>query len=218
MVKDVTTYSDSYWASVKETPKSSSAGVILLGSHTLNAYTRNKISLQGAARKKNCTQQRSERLRQKGMVSLLCDLGYVMKPVLTIVAKATEHILHRQGSGRSQHIDVAYLKMQDEVRSKMLRVRRVKSEENMADLGTTPSKATIAKQCIALACVNMAEEQRSEVLVRHWVRCRTGKVQMFVTDNRAVSLQSFGDHAKRSAHGSSSSDNGSSSSTPTSSR
>ena len=38
-------------------------------------------------------------------------------------------------------------------------MRRVKSEENVADLGTKPlSKAAIAKQCFTLGYVNMAEE------------------------------------------------------------
>ena len=73
-------------------------------------------------------QQRWARLDSKGMVSLFCDLGYEMMPVLAIDAKATEHVLHRQGIGRLKHIDVAYMWMQDEVRSKKLRVRRVKSE------------------------------------------------------------------------------------------
>ena len=38
-------------------------------------------------------------------------------------------------------------------------MRRVKSEENVADLGTKPlSKAVIAKHCLSPGCVNMAEE------------------------------------------------------------
>ena len=41
-----------------------------------------------------------------------------MKRVLAIDAKATEHILHRQGTGRVKRIDVAFLWIQDEVRSK----------------------------------------------------------------------------------------------------
>ena len=87
------------------------------------------------------------------------NLGYEMKPVLAIDAKATEHILHRQGIGRVKHIDVAYLWMQDDIGSKMLRVRRVKSEESVADLGTKPlSKALIVKHCFTLGYVNMAEE------------------------------------------------------------
>ena len=34
----------------------------------------------------------------KGVQSMMRDLGFAVKPVLNIDAKATEHILHRQGS------------------------------------------------------------------------------------------------------------------------
>ena len=54
---------------------------------------------------------------------------------------------------------VAYLWVQDEIRSRGLRVRRVRSEENVADLGTKPlSKTAIAKHCLTLGYVNMDEE------------------------------------------------------------
>ena len=77
-----------------------------------------------------------------------------MKPVLAIDAKATEHILHRKGIA-----DVPYWWMQNEVRSKMLRVVRVKSEENVANLGTQPLiNGVITEHCFALGCVNMDEE------------------------------------------------------------
>ena len=89
----------------------------------------------------------------------MCDLGFAVKPVLAIDAKATLHILHRQGIGKLKHIDVAYLWVQDEIRSQRLRVRRVKSEENVADLGTKPlSRTVIAKHCLTLGYVNMDEE------------------------------------------------------------
>ena len=89
----------------------------------------------------------------------MCDLGFAVKPVLAIDVKATEHILHRQGIGKLKHIDVAYLWVQDEIRSQRLRVRRVRSEENVADLGTKPiSKTVIAKHCLMLGYVNMDEE------------------------------------------------------------
>ena len=80
--------------------------------------------------------------------------------MLAIDAKATEHILHRQGIGKMKHIDVAYLWVQDEIRSQRLRVRRVRSEENVvADLGTKPlSKTVIAKHCLTLEYVNMDGE------------------------------------------------------------
>ena len=49
----------------------------------------------------------------KVVLSLLKDCGFELKPVLAIVAEATEHILHRQGSGKLKPIDVAYLSLQD---------------------------------------------------------------------------------------------------------
>ena len=47
---------------------------------------------------------------------MMCDLGFALKPVLIIDAKATEHILHRHGIGKMKHIDVANLWLQDEVK------------------------------------------------------------------------------------------------------
>ena len=86
----------------------------------------------------------------------MLDLGFKVKPVLAIDAKATEHILHRQGIGKLKHIDVAYLWVQDEIRSQRVHVRRVRSEENVADLGTKPlSRAVIAKHCLTLGYMNM---------------------------------------------------------------
>ena len=97
LVEEVTTFTDSDWAGWKETRKSSSAGVIMLGGHALSSA---EAELYAAALGSS---------ESKGIVSLLRDRGYEMKPVLAVDAKATEHILHRQGIGKLRHIDVAYL-------------------------------------------------------------------------------------------------------------
>ena len=70
-----------------------------------------------------------------------------------------------------KHIDVAYLWMQDEVSSKWLRERRVKSEENVAALRTKPlSKAETATHRVMSAMF--------------W---DYGSIQMIVTGGRTVS-------------------------------
>ena len=118
----------------------------------MTAYTRNQNIIAKHSAEAELYAAALGASESKGIVSLLKDLGYEMNPVLAIYAdKVIEHILNRQGIGRLKHIDVAYLWMQDEVRSKGLRVRRVKCEENGADLGTEPlSKAVIAKHCLTL--------------------------------------------------------------------
>ena len=82
---------------------SSSAGVTMLGDRVLKTYTgKQKIIVRSSAE----AEQYAAALgasESKGIVSLLRDLGYEMKPVLAIDAKATEHILHRQGIGKLKH-------------------------------------------------------------------------------------------------------------------
>ena len=91
MVEKVTTFSDKDWAGCKDIRKSSSTGVILLGSHAQKAYTRkHKIIVRGTAEAElhAAALGASE---SKGIVSLLKDLGFEVKPVLAIDAKVTEH-------------------------------------------------------------------------------------------------------------------------------
>ena len=92
--------------------------------------------------------------------------------------------------GRLKHIDVAYLWMQDEIRSKRLRVRRVKSEEHV-----------IAKHGLTFGHVNLAEEsgecqvQGVAMFLGLWFHpnVRDGCVRTVCTQNTA------GDHVKESS-------------------
>ena len=159
-VEEVTMFTDSDWAGCKETRKSSSAGVAMTGSHALKAYTRKQKIIARSSAEAELYAAALGASELKGIISLMRDMGYEKRPVLAIDAKATEHILHRQGIGKLKHIDVAYLWIQDEVRSRRLQVRRVKSEDNIADLGTKPlGKAVIAKHCTAMGYMNMSQEE-----------------------------------------------------------
>ena len=101
---------------------------------------------------------------------MMCDLGVAVKPVLIIDAKATEHNLHRHGIGKMKHIDVAHLWLQDEVKSNRLRVRRVKSEDNFADVGTlAPSNRVIRKHAISMGYVDAQQNLKSGDTMRLWV-------------------------------------------------
>ena len=155
-VEEVTMFTDSDWAGCKETRKSSSAGVVMIGADALKAKTRKQKIIARSSAEAELYAAALGASEVKGIVSLLRDLGYEKKPVLAIDAKATEHILHRHGVEKLKHIDVAYLWIQDEVRSQRLQVRRIRSEDNVADLGTKPlNKAVIAKHCLTLGYVNM---------------------------------------------------------------
>ena len=108
LVEEVTTFTDSDWAGCKESRKSSSAGVILLGDHALKAYTRKQTIIARRSAEAELYAAALAVSVSKGIASLLKDLSFEMKPVLANDAKATGHILHRQGIGKLKHIDVAY--------------------------------------------------------------------------------------------------------------
>ena len=87
----------------------------------------------------------------KGVESTISDLGSVVKPVLIIDSKATEHTLYLHGIGTMNHIDVAHLWLQDKVKSNRLRVCGVKSEGNLADMETKAlSNIIIRKHAISV--------------------------------------------------------------------
>ena len=133
----------------------------MLGKHTLKAYTRKQRIIAKSNAEAELYAAAFGASEAKGVQSIMFDLGFEVKPVLAIDAKATEHILHRQGIGKLKHIDVAYLWVQDEIRSQRIQVRRIRSEENVADLGTKPlSTAVIAKHCLTLVYIGVHEHQR----------------------------------------------------------
>ena len=122
----------------------------------MKAYTRKQRIIARSSVEAELHAAVLEASEPRGVESMMRDLGFAVKPVLNIDSKATEHILHRQGIGKLKHIEVAYLWVQDEIRSQRMRVHRIRSEENVANLGAKPlSKAVIAKHCLAPGYVNM---------------------------------------------------------------
>ena len=66
MSSEVTVFSGSDWAGDKETRKSSSAGVALVGRHFLMRPQENRRSSPEAVQRQNCMQQHCERQKRKG--------------------------------------------------------------------------------------------------------------------------------------------------------
>ena len=151
--EELTVFTDSDWAGYKETRKSSSAGVLMLGRHTLQAYTRKQKVIAKSSAEAELYAAALGASEAKGVQSMMFDLVFAMKPVLAIDPQARnwEVEAHRCGilvrTGRDQISETATAQ------------RRVRSEENVADLGTTPlSKTVIAKHCLTLGYMNMDEK------------------------------------------------------------
>ena len=111
MDNEVTTFTDSDWTGCRETRnvikcRSDTAGQP--HSEGIHARAEDLAKSSAEAELYAAALGASE---SKGIVSLLKDLGYELKPVLGIDAEATEYTVHRQEIGKLKQIDVAYLRI-----------------------------------------------------------------------------------------------------------
>ena len=96
-----------------------------------------------------------------------------------------------------KHIDVAHLWLQDEVKSDRLRVRRMKSEDNLADIGTKAiSKTIIRTNARSMEYVDVQENLRSGDVMRLWVDGSEQEDQSRSALQK-TSLKSTGGHARQ---------------------
>ena len=82
---------------------------------------------------------------------MMCDLGFQVKPLSIIDAKATTHVRQRHGIGKVKHIDEAHLWSQDEVRRTYL-----------ADIGTEAlSNKITRKHATSMEYIDAQENLKS---------------------------------------------------------
>ena len=72
----------------------------------------------------------------KGLISMINDYGLKFDACVCSDASAAIGIVHRQGLGKTRHIQVQYLWMQAEVADGRMKVHKVRTEENPAGLMT----------------------------------------------------------------------------------
>ena len=76
----------------------------------------------------------------KGLCSLLGDFGQIFQTTVHTDSTAAMGIVHRKGLGRTRHIEVQYIWIQDKVHEKELAVKKFGTNENPADMLTKALK------------------------------------------------------------------------------
>ena len=75
-------------------------------------------------------------IQTKGLISMMADFGEKVVATVCSDASAAIGIAHRQGLGKTRHIEVQYLWIQHEVKEGKLTVKKVDTNNNLADLLT----------------------------------------------------------------------------------
>ena len=134
--KAVKTYSDADWAGCEESGKSTTGGCIILGTHLIKGWskTQSLIALSSAESESYVILKASA--ETFGVLSMLKDLGYILKGEVWGDASVALGIINRNGLGKTRHIDTSLLWVQETAAQQRLRYSKVLGRDGPADLYT----------------------------------------------------------------------------------
>jgi hypothetical protein len=193
-------YTDSDWAGDRESRKSTSGGAIMMGSNTIKTWSSTQQVIATSSGEAELYALTKGAAQLKGFMAMMCDFGILVEGVAVTDATAAIGIVHRQGLGKLRHIDVQYLWVQLEVSEGRLRVDKIGTTDNPADLLTKALNAeTVEKhmnklgiethaECAetALKLANLAKAKDGWISKRPWQRRHDTPRRALFTPMRVV--------------------------------
>ena len=131
--KELTAYADSDWAGEETTSKSTSGGMVCYGDHVLKSWasTQQVIAMSSGEAELYAMTKASAQLI--GLCSIARDFELELDGVVHSDSIAAIGIVHRMGLGKTRHIRVQYLWIQERVHAGDLKVRKIGTDKNPAD-------------------------------------------------------------------------------------
>ena len=129
-------YADSDWAGCRTTRKSTSGGCLMLGRHVIRGWSSTQAVIALSSGEAEYYAMLKAASMASGMRAIADDLGVYMDILLYSDSKAARGIVKRSGLGKTRHLAVCYLWLQEKVARKEIEVRTVAGIENPADLMT----------------------------------------------------------------------------------
>ena len=129
-------YADTDFAGCKDTRRSTSGGVAMIGSHCIKhgAKTQTTVSLpSGESELHGICAGTAQAI---GLQSIAKDLGFTYKIRVWSDATAAIGIARRRGMGRIRHLDCSDLWIQEKVRTEAIELHKVAGTSNPADAFT----------------------------------------------------------------------------------
>ena len=132
---------DSDWAGDRVTRRSTSGGVVSWAGGVLKTWSKRQsctATSSGEAELHSLAKGMAEAL---GIRSVAADLGWEVKLRIWTDSSAAKSIASRTGIGRTRHIDVSYLWVQEIARMNFTRLKKIDGRDNVSDVLTKPKGA-----------------------------------------------------------------------------
>ena len=126
-------YADSDWAGCRVKRRSVSGGLVTLGGGVLKGWSNRQASVALSSAEAELYAATKAAAEGLGIQSLMADLGWSAEVEIRTDANAAQAMASRQGLGRTRHIEVRRMWLQEAVEQRSLRIGRVSGVENPAD-------------------------------------------------------------------------------------
>ena len=162
--KSPTGYSDSDWAGDRATGKSTSGGLIMLGSHLIKAWSRTQDSVTLSSAEAELVALGKLAMETLGVRSMAAEwlmTDDIAASVLWADASAALSIAKRQGAGEMRHINVKTLWLQEKAVQKVLSYSKIKGEDNPADGLTKHVRQELAVKYAETVSMKLSSDRAS---------------------------------------------------------
>ena len=132
---------DSDWGGDRKTRKSTSGGMLVVGGTCIKSWSRSQKSRALSSAEAEYYAMLGGAAEALGMQAIALDLGWSLKVRIWTDSKAGKGMASRRGLGKTRHVEVKFLWLQQAVRSKRLVICKVWGTINPADHLTKPQAA-----------------------------------------------------------------------------
>ncbi len=145
----VEAFVDSDWAGCATTLRSTSGGVLMLGSHVVKSWSTTQATValsSGEAELYALVKGASQSL---GLLALASDMGHDLQATIHSDSSAAIGITQRKGLGKLRHIRVQMLWVQDGLKRREFSLTKVDGAENVSDVLTKNVDASTLNKHLA---------------------------------------------------------------------
>ncbi len=163
----ITGFSDSDWAGCKETMKSTSGGLIMLGSHLVKSWSVQQKNITLSSAEAELVAMEKVTAESLGVRSLCNEWGMCKSVMICADASAALAIVRRSGAGRVRHIDVGLLWLQDVNKNCLVKFGKIDGQNNPADWLTKPitqDKAGLYSEIVSTIAISGSKRVVQNVL------------------------------------------------------
>ena len=129
---------DADWAGDAETRKSCDGGFLFLGEHLIEGYSARHQSICLPSGEAELHGVVNGAARALWLRNILREMGQDPSVVVATDSTAAKGMTARLGAGRVRHLEAKYLWIQDYVHSGQLKIVKISTAENRADMQTKP--------------------------------------------------------------------------------